>query len=1158
MASLSAEEENYVRMSLLLTGISPRAVRVLFDSEFHPSCLDSSLKKAYNKLLDLKKKRVINEAQWNLLFTRFPDRPDSKTFDVTLMITLLRNLTKISPTGCGFDHLPTTMETTAGSDLSRIKYYRNYMAHLGDGKLDTTFFNTAWNNITGAINRLGGQQMNQECEHLKTKPLDQTNQEIMLEIKCSNDEIRELKNSFESLKLSHTKMKKSHELLQENHTNVTKELQKIKSSQTDTVPWNVRAQFNKILDDWKINDQMFINTRAAEHVLKCIKENSCVTITASSGAGKTATLRNVVLKMANEKFDILLVSEPGNIVQYYNPNKKTLFVIDDLCGNFSVAQSDIKSWDPLIDRIKDILKNKQTKIIAACRLQVFQDEKFDTLSVFKSCVCNMLLEEIRLSKNEKTLIAELYMKSKASDIDDYYDLYDCFPLLCKMFHDNPNFDAANLFQKPFSVYESEIDKLFKKGHFTKYCALALCVMFNNELKAELLTEDVSAETKIIFEKTMEACKIDRGTSLFLIQNELDSLTHTYIEKEMYFWDEKYFYTTLHDKIFDFLAYYFGQKIPSCLIKYADSCLIHNRFMLEKEDSFDSYISIIPSKYHQIYIDRITEEWSKGNVRDIFCNINMKIPQFRQTLLLHLNTLDTANQKRLAQTYDKESNTTDDDYDWFDEEIRYDSVLSHCCMLGDIPLINWCLNNAVDVNQCTLDNQSTVMIATLQGHTETVKILMDNGADCNKCDRSGESPIMKACMLGHTEIVKILLERGADYKKSDSYGTTPLLMACKHGFSDIVLMFAHKRIYFDKSDNEGLTSLLHACEHGHKDIVEMLLDEGVYYNQSDNKGWTPLIFCCRYGYLEIVKLLLERGADYEKCDSWNQSPVMKACEHGHVETVQLLLDRGVKCNESNNLGLTPLLKACKYGHTEIVKTLLDKGIDCNKGDKLGQSPLIYACTNGHTDIVGILLNKGVDCDKFDIHGRTPIMHACENGYTEIVKLLSDKGVDVNYCDNNGQSPLKYSCENDNTDIVRILLDKGVEYNKSDKNDRSPLWFACRMGNLEIVQLLSDKGADCDKCDYRHNTPVMKACKYGHTDIVKMLLEKGIDYDRVNILRQSPLIKACKHGHADIVEMLLDKGVDYNKSDINGWTSIAYAGSNGDTEIVKMLLEKEVIS
>lgn len=56
MTTISQEEENYVRISLLLSGISQRAVRALFDSEFDPSCLAASIKKAYNKLKKLEKK----------------------------------------------------------------------------------------------------------------------------------------------------------------------------------------------------------------------------------------------------------------------------------------------------------------------------------------------------------------------------------------------------------------------------------------------------------------------------------------------------------------------------------------------------------------------------------------------------------------------------------------------------------------------------------------------------------------------------------------------------------------------------------------------------------------------------------------------------------------------------------------------------------------------------------------------------------------------------------------------------------------------------------------------------------------------------------------------------------------------------------------------
>lgn len=70
ISHVSEEEENYLRMNLLLTNISPRAVRVLFDQEFHPSCLLTSIRKEYMKLSDLKKKHVINATHWNLLFPR--------------------------------------------------------------------------------------------------------------------------------------------------------------------------------------------------------------------------------------------------------------------------------------------------------------------------------------------------------------------------------------------------------------------------------------------------------------------------------------------------------------------------------------------------------------------------------------------------------------------------------------------------------------------------------------------------------------------------------------------------------------------------------------------------------------------------------------------------------------------------------------------------------------------------------------------------------------------------------------------------------------------------------------------------------------------------------------------------------------------------------
>lgn len=69
-------------------------------------------------------------------------------FDITLMMTLLRNLTSINPSHDGFDRLPKSTETTLGADLARIKFYRNRLAHLDDAKIDQVSFITDWNDVT--------------------------------------------------------------------------------------------------------------------------------------------------------------------------------------------------------------------------------------------------------------------------------------------------------------------------------------------------------------------------------------------------------------------------------------------------------------------------------------------------------------------------------------------------------------------------------------------------------------------------------------------------------------------------------------------------------------------------------------------------------------------------------------------------------------------------------------------------------------------------------------------------------------------------------------------------------------------------------------------------------------------------------------------------
>lgn len=68
---LSPEEENYLRIAHLLIRVAPSAVRVRFDKEFYPGGLKTVLNQSRSSTLEtLKKRRVFNQAQWDLLFPK--------------------------------------------------------------------------------------------------------------------------------------------------------------------------------------------------------------------------------------------------------------------------------------------------------------------------------------------------------------------------------------------------------------------------------------------------------------------------------------------------------------------------------------------------------------------------------------------------------------------------------------------------------------------------------------------------------------------------------------------------------------------------------------------------------------------------------------------------------------------------------------------------------------------------------------------------------------------------------------------------------------------------------------------------------------------------------------------------------------------------------
>ncbi|XP_063404193.1 uncharacterized protein LOC134687664 [Mytilus trossulus] len=1025
--------------------------------------------------------------------------PDSKTFDVTLMICLIRNLTSVIPPINGFDKLPLPGETTTGSDLARIKWYRNILAHHDSNTMSTCDFNTAWACVADAVSRLGGVSINQECQELKVKILDQSNQEIMLEIKQSQEELKELRRTMDienstirenlrDLQDSHkhsstTKnlidLKDSHSTLQTEHSSTTRNLVDLKDSHStlqiehskvteilkDPVPWNIRELINEELENWKEDDKIFIETNGAKCVLKCIKENGCVVVTASSGTGKTSLVRHVALQMHNEGYEILPVSNPKEIIKWYNPIKKILFVVDDFCGTYNLNPMKFENWKNMTEKIKTLVEKKQVKLIMSCRLQVYKDRQMESLSFFQACECNLQSADLCLSKTEKQCIAEFYLKTNASDISDLYDMFDCFPLLCQLYSKNPKLNIVNFFTNPFTVYKEEIDKLQTEGAQVKYCALALCVMFNNQLKEEWLTEHVDENIKTIIKNTYQACKMVAGTSRLVLRDELDSLTHTYIRKD------GEVYRTIHDKLFDFLAFYFGSVMIYCLIKNANSRFIRERFSFERKSKNDEFTIIVPTRYQQGYINRMVDDWSIGKVQDVFCNINMDNCIFRTRFLLHIKDLAISQQKQLSSSYDIDNNST---------------PLIQCCFKGDIDLVKWCLCHCTShVNHCrNTDKVSPLYISSAYGYIEVVKMLINNKADINNCRDTGESPLYIACQNGHTEVVQMLINNKADINKCRDTGVSPVYIACYKGHTDVVKMLINNKADINKCSDTGESPLYFACYKGHTDVVKMLINNKADINTCDNEECSPLYIACYNRQTEVVKMLINNKADINKCRHTGASPLYVACYNRHTEVVKMLINNKADINKCRNTGASPLYVACQNGHTDVVKMLINNKADINKCSDTGESPLYIACYKGHTDVVKMLINNKADITKCDNEECSPLYIACYNRHTEVVKMLINNKADINKCRNTGASPLYIACQEGHTDVVKMFINNKADINKCRDTGESPIFIACYKGHAEIVEFLLKHKADCNH-KWKGLTPLGIAKRENHTNLVHLL-------------------------------------------------------------------------
>jgi uncharacterized protein len=129
----------------------------------------------------------------------------------------------------------------------------------------------------------------------------------------------------------------------------------------------------------------------------------------------------------------------------------------------------------------------------------------------------------------------------------------------------------------------------------------------------------------------------------------------------------------------------------------------------------------------------------------------------------------------------------------------------------------------------------------EGNLENLKkIIKMRKPKINHINEHGWSPLLIATANGHAETVKYLLQKAADPNLANKLGATPLSFAAWYGKETICKILITYGAKINHTDMEGTTPLMRAAAAGHSSTVKFLLDQGADPNIVDVYGKTALI------------------------------------------------------------------------------------------------------------------------------------------------------------------------------------------------------------------------------------------------------------------------------------------------------------------------------
>ncbi|KAL2009325.1 hypothetical protein VTN00DRAFT_7519 [Thermoascus crustaceus] len=347
--------------------------------------------------------------------------------------------------------------------------------------------------------------------------------------------------------------------------------------------------------------------------------------------------------------------------------------------------------------------------------------------------------------------------------------------------------------------------------------------------------------------------------------------------------------------------------------------------------------------------------------------------------------------------------------------------------------------------CINDKMVDILLSNLPNKTELLHEISETGRHIELLQRKGEididvpdsngfTPLGIASRNGRTDVVKILIDRGADVAAEGPDRQTALHLAVENGHRETINLLVEASANLSARNKHGQTPLHIAALAGYTDIESLAL-KGADLEVRQKDGQTILHLAAIHNSEEVVRWLLDHGVDQSAKDKNQTTALHLAAQKGHKGIVEMLSRNVDNLLARNTFGQDPLILAAQGNSEEsIIRIMVEKGADLTARDVPGRGALEYAAMRGDDAVVRLLIEKGAPLDSRDGFGRTALHYASMSRHASTVRLLIEKGFEIDAADKDGWTALHYACRTDCREVERVLEEAGANILHRDRLGR----------------------------------------------------------------------------------------------------------------------------